>query len=610
MRKTVFHLLLLILLSFHFGCRDRIILPGQEEKEIFEGVLDSSGMELTPGTRGGTFIRADILELDSLNIVTTRSRSVYSVLKLVFEGLLSIDPITGEIQEGISTDYSIINNGYSLLFHLNENIRFSDGAPCTAADVIFSFEEIYMNPDVDSKITDALKIRDKLITVEKLDDVTIRIDLPVPYRPFLYTLAHIDILPKHIIEPLIKKDGIEAFNRGWGNIKNDIHNIIGTGPYYIKEFKNGEFIKLARNQYYNKRDGGLYFDGMPYLDEIIELLDIDNESKLLKFQIGEIDFYDVTDTDIASSDFETLLSNKSDGNYQLYSGGQTLRSNHFLVFNQNPNTVEKEKLDVFQNLLFRRAVSLLIDTKAIVSDIYKGYAYIDFSPERNVSPFYRNKEAPGYDIQKAQNLLDQIPLPDRDGDGYRDLPSGNSLHFTILTNKDNPYRIKMGETISESLKNAGLNTDFVPADYDVIVTKFLDTFEWDAVILGMDGSIEPNESSWIWESKGTYHLWNPYQERPNTEWEKRIDELFALGRTTWDFDKAKAFYHEYQDIIALELPVINIVVPAELYGLRNGYGNAAPTAVTYNAIGLMPYLYKKKKSGSKIIIIDSKKAKE
>ena len=94
-----------------------------------------------------------------------------------------------------------------------------------------------------------------------------------------------------------------------------------------------------------------------------------------------------------------------------------------------------------------------------------------------------------------------------------------------------------------------------------------------------------------------------------TTWEKRVDELFALGRTTWDIEAAGVFYDEYQDIIALELPVINILIPAELYGFRKGFGNVVPSAVSYNSISLMPYIYKLEKSRSKNTFLDLKRKK-
>ena len=158
----------------------------------------------------------------------------------------------------------------------------------------------------------------------------------------------------------------------------------------------------------------------------------------------------------------------------------------------------------------------------------------------SISPRLIKKETPlKYDPQTAEDLLSRIPLVDIDGDGYRDLASGKPFHLTILTNEDNPFRIKIGEMIAESFNKAKLRTEISAVDYDLLVTKFIDTFEWDAVILGTDASIEPNESSWIWESKGKLHLWHPYQDKPATAWEKKVDELFALGRTTWDIEEAK-----------------------------------------------------------------------
>jgi len=576
------------------GCKGKKIAPPpKREKEIFPGVLETSRGDLNRGTRGGSMIRADILEYDTLNVVTTRSRSLYNVLKLVFEGLLSLNPITGEIQGSIAKDFEVINEGHSILLHLNDNVFFSDGQPCTTEDVLFTFEEIYMNPDVDTKKTDVLKIRDKTVGITAVDEGTIRFDLPLPYRPFLYTLAHIEILPKHILGPLIESAGIEAFNREWGNLNGETGNVIGTGPYYIKGFQNGELLRLARNPHYEKKQWSLAREGMPYLDEIIELLDIDDETKLLKFQIGEIDFYDVKDVDIASGNLEILLENRHEGRYTIYSAGYTLASNHFLLFNQNPVAVDEKKRAVYQSQLFRKAISHLIDRVRIVNEVYKGYAYLDSSPERDVSPFYTKRAPLPHDPAAAAELFSRLDLKDRNNDGYLELPSGDHFSFTILTNEDNPLRVKMAEMISENLKNGGIHADVAAIDYNALVTKLLDTFDWEAVIIGVEGTLEPNDAAWIWESGGPLHIWAPYLDTPQTDWEKRIDTIFALGRTTWDFNRAKAYYAEYQSIVAEQLPVINILIPAQLYGFRNDFDNVVPSAVTYNAIGIIPFLYRK-----------------
>ncbi|MBN2322550.1 MAG: ABC transporter substrate-binding protein [Spirochaetes bacterium] len=591
---------------FLSGCKARKTLVVPEQKEVFKGVIDTSNERLRTGKRGGTIIRADIPEIDTFNIVITRSKPVYETMKLVFEPLLSLHPVTGEIQGCIASGYRITNDGFSLVLELNENVRFSDGRLCTAEDVRFSIEEIYMNPDVDSKKTDLLKIRDRLVLVHKIDDFTVRIDLPVPYRPFLYSLTKLEILPSHILSPLIREGGVEAFNRKWGNPRpqngDDTNNafsdgtddVIGTGPYVIEEYIPGELIRLTPNPHFSSRAGSAYLEGMPYIEEVLQLIGIDEETKRLKFQIGEIDFYDVAPGDILSGDMDSLVQNREEGGYALYYAGQTLQSNHFLTFNLNDSVLSEERFRLFSDRRFREAISLLIDREQIIRDVYGGYAFASGSPERDASWFYKQSPALVYDPLKAAAILDELGLTDKDGDGTREL-SGKPFFFSLYTNGDNPLRMKMAGIITRQIEKAGIAVDFEPIDYDLVVTKLLDTFEWEAVLIGLEGTVDPNDASWVWESKGPLHLWAPYQESPRTEWERRIDELFALGRTTWEAESAKPFYFEYQDIIEKEKPVIPIVVPAEIFGIRNGFGNVVPRASSYNSLALVPYLYRTKK---------------
>ena len=243
--SAIFVLLFLVLLA---GCSKKHQTE-HEYRTIMGSILETDEIHLRKGERGGIMIRADLQELDTLNIVSTRSRPLYALLGLVFEGLLSINPITGEIQGGIAREYRIDNDGYSILLNLDENVLFSDGEPCTADDVLYSIEEIYMNPEVDSKKADVLRIRDSLVTFHKIDDYTIRIDLPVPYRPFLHTLTTIHVLPRHILKPIIEEKGMEGFNKEWGGIEKGAKDVIGTGPYVLYEVIPGKHIRLVRNSH-------------------------------------------------------------------------------------------------------------------------------------------------------------------------------------------------------------------------------------------------------------------------------------------------------------------------------------------------------------------------
>lgn len=554
--------------------------------------VEPGGRQLTRGKRGGRFIRADIDELDTLNPVTTRSRSVSAVLGLVFEGLLSLHPVTGRVQGGVARGYRVENDGCSLVFDLERDLRFSDGKACTAEDVLFTFQEIYLNPDVDTRKAQVLKLRDSLVTLERVDRHTVRMDLPVPYRPILSALASLPVLPSHLLRPLIADRGIEGFNTGWGSPASGVKDVVGTGPFMLSELVPGSMLRLARNPHYGRREGSLHLDGAPYLDEIIELLEVDRDTRLLMFQIGELDFYETSDLDVAQGGMETLVRNADEGEYRLIDGGQSLRSNHFVSFNLKPGAVSEELGGVFRDLRFRRAVSLLVDRERILKEVCQGYGHLDGSPERDASPFHLPLPPGGFDPRGAGELLDELRLVDRDGDGLRELPAGAPLAFTLLSNRENPLRADMGRIITGSLREAGIDARLELAPYDEVIAKLMVSFAWEAVLLGAEGRIEPNDSSWIWESTGTLHLWNPYQEEPATSWERRLDQLFALGRTTWDFDRAARYYHEYQRIVAGMLPVIQVITPAAVYGCRKGFGNLALRPFTPGSLGIMPFVYR------------------
>ena len=595
--KLKFTFIALIIISLLFlipGCKKIGILKVRGKPSKMPVIIHQKTYKLETGKRGGSLVRADIQDLDNFNIVTTRSISVYSVLKLVFESLLMVNPYNGNITGCIAKDYKISDNGLSLTMHLNNNVFFSDGKKCTADDVVYSFEKIYLNPAVDSKKIETLTIRNKTVKIEKIDDYTIKFDLPVPYRPFLFTLTQLEILPKHILEPQIKKNGIEWFNKKWGSKDSPINNIIGTGPYKISEYQKGKLIKLTRNPYYTKREGSLYLEGMPYINDIIELLNIDNDTRLLKFEIGEIDFYSINETDFENGNLDSLIKNKKEGKYSLYYSNQTMSSNNFLVFNQNPEAIKNKELStLFRDKRFRNAISLCINRENIAEKLYKSYASYSLSPIRDSSPYYKKGLNPEYNPERSKEILKEIGLTDKNGDGFLNLPSGKDLSFTILTNADNPLRKKMGEMIVNYLKSIGIKANLKAIDYDLLITKLLDNFNWEAVIIGSSGSIEPNDLAWMWESRGPLHIWYPYQNKPSTPWEKRIDELFSMGRTTWDIEKAKKFYYEFQDIAVDYLPIINILTPYQIYCYRNNYKNIFPSPITYNNLGIIPYIFQK-----------------
>jgi peptide/nickel transport system substrate-binding protein len=107
----------------------------------------------------------------------------------------------------------------------------------------------------------------------------------------------------------------------------------------------------------------------------------------------------------------------------------------------------------------------------------------------------------------------------------------------------------------------------------------MNTYDWEAILLGFTGGPEPHTGASIWTSRGPMHGWNPSQTKPATAWETEIDQLFSQGTKTVEPAKRKAIYDRWQEIAAEQLPLIFLVTPDSLGAVRNRLGNTKPTSL-------------------------------
>ncbi|MBI2026768.1 MAG: hypothetical protein HYS98_03030 [Deltaproteobacteria bacterium] len=112
-----------------------------------------------------------------------------------------------------------------------------------------------------------------------------------------------------------------------------------------------------------------------------------------------------------------------------------------------------------------------------------------------------------------------------------------------------------------------------------MITKLNSTFDYDAVLIALTGSMEPHFGANVWKSSGHLHMWYPSQEAPATEWEKEIDNIFEKGVSELDLKKRKKLYDRWQKIVSDQVPMIYTVLPAALYAIHNKFGNTYPTPV-------------------------------
>jgi peptide/nickel transport system substrate-binding protein len=301
----------------------------------------------------------------------------------------------------------------------------------------------------------------------------------------------------------------------------------------------------------------------------------------LQFKSGEVDEYEMRGVD-----YPILKPLEAEGDFKIYELGPKMGS-LFVCFNENPDKspetgqryVTPYKQKWFANTKFRQAMSHSIDRAGIIKTVYNGLAEPQYGPDnRAVGYFYNDKIKPyDYNIELARKMLAEIGMKDRNGDGLLEDEEGHKVEFTLMTNSGNNMREQTAEIVRKDLAQLGIQVDLKFIEFNVLVSKMDETFDWEGLVMGLTGSSEPQLGANIWKSSGRLHMWYPKQKTPATPWEARIDQIFAEGIQEMERPKRKVLYDEYQMIANEQQPFVYTVAPLDLYAFSNKFDNIYPT---------------------------------
>lgn len=528
-----------------------------------------------PERYGGTLVLTSTSDPKSFNDIIAKETSTRDVTGYIFDGLTTLNGQTLKVQPALAKSWEVSPDGMTWTFHLREDVRWNDGAPFGADDVVFTFNELIYNDDIASSSRDIFTIENKTIKVEKVDNLTVRFILPVKFAPFLQSLSQ-PILPKH---KLAKAVTDKKFNFTWG-LDTDPAEIVGTGPFRLSNYVPGERFVLVRNPRYWKHS--LDGDALPYLDSIIYLITQSLDTAMLKFLDGEVDCIS-----LRGFEYPLLKPREKSKHFTIYDSGPDFGSS-FLVFNQNTDVnaktkkpfVDPVKSKWFRDLDFRKAVAHAIDKKQMIDILMNGLGYPQDSEMSKSAGFFYNPDVEKYEynLQKAKEVLKKAGYADYNGDGWIEDADGHTVEFNLSTNSGNTERIQITSIIRHDLQELGMKVNFVPLEFNTLVTKLNATFDWDAIVLGLTGGIEPHFGKNVWHSTGGLHMWYPMQKSPATLWEKRVDEIFDKGVQELDENKRKILYDEFQLIVSRQLPLIYTVLNSNLFAIRDRFGNLKPSS--------------------------------
>ena len=517
--------------------------------------------ELTPGKTGGEVKFSADRFPETFNDLIADSRASTDFTRIIMgSGLMAENPANGKMTPGMAKSWSVSEDGLNYTFHLRQGLKFSDGEPLTAEDVVFTYRQLVFNPKVKTDKRDVLRVEGELPEVKKIDQWTVRFTLPKPYGPFIRQVST-GIYPKHRFKNVSGKE----FNDSWGRelASNKPGEIVGAGPFQLEEFVPGERIEMERNPYYYKVDP----EGtqLPYLDGFHVFKVEDNDVEFLKFKNGETDLLRAQ-----IEDMPYLLSRKDEEGWRVSTGESdegAAMSSEFLVFNWN--TKSEELGELFETTKFRRAVSLAINRKRIIDEVFNSFGVEQYGPISRLSPYHKkgiSQNLP-YDFapEKAAEVLDAIGYSDEDGDGRRDLPSGRGVNFELIVNKDNRVRIQTARIIADNLAELGIELKVKKLEFDAFSKRLLGGNYEAGIVSLLANPVAPWTLSDVFLSTGPLHLWHPGADANPADWEKRVDELFQNALRASSFEGRKSYYDEFQKIYADQLPIIYTAGESFLY---------------------------------------------
>lgn len=516
------------------------------------------------------FPAAALSDPKTFNPILITDATSSEILQEVFDGLVRLDPRSGEMGPALAERWEISPDGTEVTFHLRKDVRWHDGVPLTAADVVFTFDAIY-DPSVPTSLKNTLTIDGQRIGVEALDDHTVRMKLPHAFAPLLNAIAA-PIVPKHKLAAALAAG---EFARQWG-IDTPPDQVIGSGPYKLDKYVPAQYLHWVRNPHYWMRDDS--GRPLPYLEEQTMRIVPNQDTAYLKFLAGETDIHRPRPEEVAD-----LRSRAAERNITVQDLGLDTGT-LFVSFNRNPAHYRRDgktdpRLTWFTDANFLQAIAHGIDKSAIITNVLHGYgqparAYI--SPENKQFHNPNLVDYP-YDLERAKELLENGGYVDRDGDGIREDRGGTPLEFTLYTNAGNQLREKICAILKEDWESLGMTVHFKALDFGLLVEKLDGTFDWDAMLMGFTGSIEPHTASNLLRSAGNLHLWQPNQEQPATEWEAEIDRQLDIGARTLDPAGRRAAYWRVQEILNQQLPMIQLVHGPRFTASTNQLQDFAPT---------------------------------
>jgi len=557
--------------------------------------LPASPLVVTPfekaGTYGGTLHRG------------LRGSSDHNgILKMIGnQGLVRWNLAFTEVLPGVAEKWTINDSATEFVFSLRKGMKWSDGQPFTADDIVFAVEDCAKNSDLFKSPSTTLTIGGKPAVVTKVDDATVKFTFAQPYALFLEQMAtplgqYPTLYPMHYCKQFHPKynpgiaDLVKAANVSdwsalfrskcgdieiparWSNIEKPT-----LDPWIVNEPYTGGSTRVVmkRNPYFWQVDT----DGrqLPYIDQVTFSINQDVESLMLDAISGRLDIQDRHIDSLPNK--PTLAQNQKKGDYRLVEliAANAQQCQIYLNITHKDPALRA----IFANKEFRKALSLGIDRGEIIELVYLGQSEPYQAGPRPGHPWYHEQFArqfTGRDVDTANKILDGIGLAKRDSAGFRLRADGQKLFFAIdVIPTLTPDLVDALELVKRHWAELGIDIKVNTIERALYYTRG-DGNDHDAAVWpgpgGLDPMFDPRDF-FAQHTQGTryaipwaqWYVSNGKEGQEPPDHQKARMKLFDQARATPDLKKRGELMKQLFDIAAEQFECIGVCLAVNTFGV-------------------------------------------
>lgn len=465
----------------------------------------ASALPVRAAPAGGTLRIGIDVDAGTLDPRLANDTTARRVIEQVYDGLIELDqrlqprPALAESWTQVSPTVWV--------FKLRKNVRFHDGTPFTAEDVVFTFQTL-LDPALRAPLRGLVTPISK---VEAVDPETVRFTLSAPYAPLLRYLDGSQA------GGIVSKRAVERMGAEYAS------NPIGTGAYRFVSWQRNSRIVLEANS--------ASWRGRPGLNQIIFSIVPDNTTRAAAVESGDVD---LIHSPLSPQDVRRLRTVARVSVTQMTGLGHT-----YLNINQAD--------PILRDVRVRRAIAYLIPQSTIVRQIYQE---MDQPAHSILLPawtgIYTDEIAqPGHDIARAKALLAEAGWTDSNRDGILDR-GGQNFSLVVRTHSEDPNRIQVVELLISILRSSGIDARAEITEFPALVQALIAGTHQIALV-GWLGLVDPDRG-----------MYNQFHSKGSQNWERynnpRVDALLDEGRQKADPLERARIYREVARIIATDLP--------------------------------------------------------